>query len=110
MARILTVSRKSHHSFENLQYSKCGQTKTFLIGSLTQTLPPERYYLYLHCSMKTLKVKAFIAVSSHMFRSTPYSSIPDRYIPYLPEEFLPVWKIRKKRKAGISPPTDQVPV
>ena len=43
-----------------------------------------------------------------MFRSTPYSSIPDRYSPYLPEEFLPVWKIRKKRKAGISPPTDQV--
>ena len=60
--------------------------------------------------MKTLKVKAFIAVRSYVFRSTPYSSILDRYIPYLPEEFLPVWKIRKKRKAGISPPTDQVPL
>ena len=34
-----------------------------------------------------------------MFGSTPYSSIPDRYSPYLPEEFLPVWKIRRKRKA-----------
>ena len=28
MARILTVGRKSHHSIENLQYSKCGKTKT----------------------------------------------------------------------------------
>ena len=110
MARILTVSHKSHHSIKNLQYSKGGKTKTLLVLSLTQTLPPERYYFNLHCLIKTLKVKAFIAVRPHMFRSTPYSSIPDRYSPYLPEEFLPVWKIRKKRKAGISPPTDQVPV
>ena len=112
MARILTVNCKSHHSIKNLQYSQFGKTQTqrHLIVSLTQTLPPERYYLYLDRLMKILKVKAFIAVKFNMFRSIPYSSIPDRYIPYLPEEFLPVWKIRKKRKAGISPLTDHVPV
>ena len=60
--------------------------------------------------MKTLKVKAFIAVRSHVLRSIPNSSIPDRYIPYLPEEFPPVCKIRKKRKAAIPFSTDQVPV
>ena len=59
---------------------------------------------------KGLSYEVLNGVKFNMFRSIPYSSIPDRYIPYLPEEFLPVWKIRKKRKAGISPLTDHVPV
>ena len=54
-----------------------------------------RVHFSFGCLMKTLYDKASVSVSSHMFRSTPYSSIPDRYIPYLPEELTPVWKIRK---------------
>ena len=33
-----------------------------------------------------------------MFRSTPYSSIPDRYIPYVPEEIYLPGKFEKNQK------------